>query len=53
MTGVQRHEALMRKLGKHKTGVGCVYIKRLADIDLSVLEQLIQESVKRIARADA
>ena len=52
MTGFKRHTALMGKLGKHKTGVGCLYIKKLADVDLSVLEELIQESVKH-ARADA
>jgi hypothetical protein len=49
MTGVKPLGALMGKLGKHKTGVGCLYIKRLADVDLAVLEELIQESVKRVA----
>jgi hypothetical protein len=36
---------LMAKLGKHKTGQGCLYIKRLDDVDRTVLEQLIEESV--------
>lgn len=35
---------LMEKLGKYKTGVGCLYIKKLADVDLEVLNQLIAES---------
>lgn len=35
---------LMEKLGKYKTGAGCLYIKKLADIDLEVLKQLIAES---------
>ena len=35
----------MSKLGKYKTGKSCLYIKRLADVDEAVLEQLIQESV--------
>ena len=35
---------LMEKLGKYKTGVGCIYVKKLADIDLDVLKQLISES---------
>ena len=32
------------KLGKHKTGKGCIYIKRLADVDLVVLEELVADS---------
>lgn len=51
--GFAGHEALMKKLGKHKSGKGCLYIKRLADIDLDVLETLIQKSVARSrARVD-
>ena len=38
-------DTLLSKLGKHKTGKGCVYIKRLADVNQSVLEKLIQKSV--------
>ena len=34
-------EGLLAKLGKHKTGKGCVYIKALADVDLKVLEKLV------------
>jgi len=37
--------ALMAKLGKHKTGKSCLYLKGLADVDLLVLEKLIVESV--------
>jgi hypothetical protein len=37
----------MERLGKFKTGKSCLYIKRLADVDLDVLEQLIQRSVAR------
>ena len=36
---------LMAKLGKHDRGKGCVYIKRLADVDLKVLEQVIAKAV--------
>lgn len=36
---------LLARLGKHKTGKGCVYIKRLADIDLDVLEQMVRLSI--------
>ena len=39
-------EALMSKLGKYKTGKGCLYIKKLDDVDRSVLKQLIAKSVR-------
>lgn len=37
-------EALLARLGKHRSAVSCVYVKRLADIDLAVLRQLAQAS---------
>ena len=45
MPGFSSAGALLRKLGKHKTGKSCLYIKRLSDVDESVLETLIQQSV--------
>jgi hypothetical protein len=45
MTGFGESEALRAKLGKHTTGGGCLYIKKLADVDQSVLETLIVRSV--------
>ena len=48
MAGFDKHDALLAKLGKHKTSKSCLYIKRLADIDVSVLENLISTSVKRL-----
>ncbi len=39
--GVLGQEELVSKLGKHKTGKGCLYVRKLADVDLKVLEQLI------------
>ncbi len=41
---------LLTELGKHKAGKGCVYVKRLSDIQLPVLERLIASSVKEIQR---
>jgi len=41
----EKHAALMKKLGKHKTGKSCLYVKRLSDIDLPTLEQLIRAGV--------
>lgn len=40
-----RNQTLMDRLGKHKTGKSCLYIKRLADVDLDVLEELVAESL--------
>jgi hypothetical protein len=41
-----KYDPLMKKLGKYKTGVSCLYIKRLDDIDTKVLKELITESFK-------
>lgn len=45
MPGFGRFGKLMSKLGRYKTGKSCLYIKRLEDVDETVLEQLIRESV--------
>jgi hypothetical protein len=45
LTGFSDSEALRAKLGKHTTGVGCLYIKKLADVDQKVLQTLILKSV--------
>lgn len=41
MPGFSKHGALMQKLGKFKTGKSCLYINKLEDVDMAVLEQLI------------
>jgi hypothetical protein len=46
MSGLQNHAGALKKLGKHKTGVGCLYINKLTDVDLKVLEKMIQAEVK-------
>ncbi len=46
INGFARYRPLLEKLGKHKTGVACLYIKRLSDIDNSVLKELMTESLK-------
>jgi|SRR5215204_4926476 len=38
---------LLEKLGKHKTGKGCLYIKRLSDVDEKVLEKVIKSACKK------
>ena len=45
MTGFSESEALLAKLGKHTTGGGCLYIKKLTDVDQKVLETLVLTSV--------
>lgn len=46
MPGFAEYGPLLKKLGKHKTGVSCLYIKTLDDIHLPTLKRLIQKSVK-------
>jgi hypothetical protein len=43
--GFDGAEALLAKLGKHTTGKGCLYIKKLADVDVKVLETLLKTAV--------
>ena len=45
--GIQEHAVNLKKLGKHKTGVGCLYINKLDDIDLNVLKEMIENSLKK------
>jgi hypothetical protein len=46
LAGVKRDPTLLKQLGKHSTGQSCLYIKRLADVDLSVLEKMIAASTR-------
>lgn len=48
--GFDRDEARMAKLGKHSASKSCLYIKRLADIDMNVLEHLVKASVRAMER---
>lgn len=51
MPGFSRYEDLMSRLGPHKTGVSCLYIKTLSEIRMPVLRSLIRESVRYMKRA--
>ncbi|UOQ87864.1 DUF1801 domain-containing protein [Agromyces endophyticus] len=42
--GFAEHSPLLERLGPHTTGVGCLYLKDLDDVDLDVLEALVRES---------
>ena len=48
MMGFEKHQELMKQLGKHSTGKSCLYIKRLSDIHLPTLKKLIKASVKQL-----
>lgn len=50
MAGFDRYDELMRKLGRHSTGKSCLYLKRLADVDMKVLKTLITESVRHMRK---
>jgi hypothetical protein len=43
---IQRYADALSKLGKHKTGVGCLYINKLEDVDIKVLEEMITAAAK-------
>jgi hypothetical protein len=53
MSGFREYGTLMKKLGKHTTGKSCLYIKRLDDVDLTVLEELVERSVRHVERTSA
>jgi hypothetical protein len=44
LSGAKTEPALLGKLGKHERGKGCLYIKRLEDVDANILEQLVRTS---------
>jgi hypothetical protein len=45
VAGAEGADALLAKLGKHTTGKGCLYIKKLSDVDPKVLETLVAQAV--------
>ncbi len=48
--GFDAHKDLLKKLGKYKTSVGCLYVKKLDDVDRKVLKELITQSVKTMKK---
>ena len=51
MSGHARFPELMVRLGRYKTGKACLYFRKLEDVDLKVLEQLVRASVEHLTRA--
>lgn len=47
--GFESSAELMQRLGKHKTAKSCLYIKKLDEVDLKVLKELVKKSVKQLA----
>ncbi|MCP9237478.1 DUF1801 domain-containing protein [Lewinella sp. JB7] len=52
MAGVRREQALLDRLGKHRTGRSCLYIKRLEDVDQEVLRALVESTVSAVRDND-
>ncbi len=48
MSGFTKYDALLKKLGKHKKGKSCLYISKLEDVKIEVLEELIVQSIKAL-----
>ena len=48
MPGYTDYQHLLKKIGKHKLGKSCLYVKRLEDIDVEVLKELITASVEQM-----
>jgi hypothetical protein len=53
MDGFSKYDALLNKLGKYKTGKSCLYIKKMEDIDLETLRELVKLSVEHMAASNA
>ncbi|HSH02034.1 MAG TPA: DUF1801 domain-containing protein [Anaerolineae bacterium] len=53
MSGFEQYEDLMGRLGKHKLGKSCLYIKRLADVDEEVLRELIKVSAEHMVATNS
>lgn len=50
MCGVEENKALLDKLGKYKNGKSCLYVNKLADVDIKILEKLIKKSLAEIKK---
>ncbi len=48
LAGAEGQNALLEKLGKHKAGKGCLYIKKVSDINLDVLEQITLRAMQHV-----
>jgi hypothetical protein len=49
MSGFDEYESILERLGKYTTGKSCLYVNKLADIDLEVLRELVEKSVAHMS----
>jgi len=52
MSGFDEYQLLLAKLGRHKTGKSCLYVRSLDDLDLAVLKRLIRASVMHVKKSN-
>ncbi len=50
MVGLHDRRDLLRRLGQHSTGKGCLYLKSLEGVDMKTLEELIRYSMRRLKK---
>lgn len=50
MSGFDEYNQLLSKLGKHTTGKACLYIKKIDDVNMDVLEELVKKSVEHMGK---
>jgi hypothetical protein len=53
MAGFDDYDQLLGKLGKHSTGKSCLYIKKIEDIDIDVLKELVKQSVEHMEKSNS
>jgi hypothetical protein len=53
MAGFKGADSLLKKMGKHTTGVSCLYVKSLADVDMRALKRLVERSVAEMRKHQA
>lgn len=52
MAGFEEYDSLLASLGKHRKGASCLYINKLADVDMGVLRELIEKSVEQARKSN-
>ena len=50
--GLEPQATLLKMFGKYTTGKGCLYIRKLQDVDMKVLKELISQSVRSVRESD-
>jgi len=53
MAGFDEYDQLLSKLGKHSIGKSCLYIKKVEDVDMDVLKELVKKSVEHMEKSNA